>query len=428
MKRLLLTVALAALVAPGAAFAHAILLQTSPANRAVLARAPTEIRVTFDDAIRPGAGNAAVGNANRRSILAGVPHVAGRSLILPLRSRLPKGDYSARWSIVAQDGHHEQGVIAFAVGTSSAAPFSILGSSARLSWTDVTLRALLLLGSLAAAGVFAFWVLLRRLFADELSGLVPRLLFVGLFPAFVGAGGLVHTTTGGTRFALLVKLGAIVAATGAAAAALAVARTVLLPVAGLCAVALAAMPAFAGHALDRGSPRWLAVPVDLLHLGSAAVWIGGLLTLLAVLRGTVGDEVTRQTATRRFSAVALVAVGVLAATGIARSLSELTSISQLWSTSYGRALLVKTALFMPLLGIGRLNRRLLAQEPARLRRLVSVELAGLLAIVAVVGVLTDLRPGSESAPAPKPVLHGTAPLPSGYSRAEGSPAGSTASR
>ena len=91
MKRLLLTVALAALAAPGAAVAHAILLQTSPANRAVLARSPGEIRVTFDDAIRLGAGNAAVANADGASILAGPPSVAGHSLILRLRARAAAG-------------------------------------------------------------------------------------------------------------------------------------------------------------------------------------------------------------------------------------------------------------------------------------------------------------------------------------------------
>ena len=426
MKRLLLTVALTALVAAGAASAHAILLQTSPADRALLTRSPPAIRVTFDDAIRVGAGNAAVSNAAGSSILAGPPRIAGHTLILTLHPHLARGDYSVRWSIVAEDGHREEGVLAFGVG-SSATPFSILGSSAGLSWTDVALRALFVLGTLAAAGVFAFWLLMRRLFGDELRELVARLLFVGLFTAFVGAGGLVYTTTGGTRFALLAQVAAIGAAVGAASAALARPRAVLLPVAGLLAVCLTAIPAFAGHARDRGSPQWLAVPVDLLHLGAAAVWIGGLLTLLAVLRAPLGIETTRRAAARRFSTVALAAVGVLAASGVGRSLSELDSISQLWSTAYGQMLFVKTALFVPLLGIGRLNRRLLEPDTARLRRPLQVELAGLVVILAVVGVLTDLRPGSESPPKPKPAFQRTAGSEA-YSRVEGAAAGSTASR
>ena len=427
MKRLLLTVALTALVTAGAASAHAILLHISPADHALLTRSPPAIRVTFDDAIRVGAGNAAVSNADGSSILAGPPRIAGHTLILTLHPRLARGDYSVRWSIVAEDGHREQGVLAFGVGRSGTPPFSILGSSAGLSWTDVVLRALFLFGALTAAGVFAFWLLMRRLFGDELRGLVTRLLFFGLFTAFVGAGGLVYTTTGGTRFALLAQVAAIGAAVGAASAALARPRAVLLPVAGLLAVCLTAIPAFAGHARDRGSPQWLAVPVDLLHLGAAAVWIGGLLTLLAVLRAPLGIETTRRAAARRFSTVALAAVGVLAASGVGRSLSELDSISQLWSTAYGQMLFVKTALFVPLLGIGRLNRRLLERDTARLRRPLQVELAGLVVILAVVGVLTDPRPGSESPPTPKPALQTTQGSGS-YSRVEGVEAGSTASR
>ena len=136
--------------------------------------------------------------------------------------------------------------------------------------------------------------------------------------------------------------------------------------------------------------------MDLLHLGSAAVWVGGLVALLSLLRGAVGDDAVRVAAARRFSTVALAAVVVLAASGVGRALTELDSVSQVWSTSYGRALIVKTALFLPLLAVGRVNRAVLGRASARLARTVLIELAVLAAIVAVVGVLTDLRPGSEA--------------------------------
>ena len=396
MKRLLLTLALTALVAPGVAMAHAILLDTSPANHASVRRSPRDVRVTFDDSVRLGHGNAAVANDTGESILSGPPVVVGHSVVLPLRPDLPNGDYSARWSIVAEDGHRQQGVLAFAVGAASGSPTSVLGASAPLSWTDVALRALYLAGALTAAGVFSFWLLVRRLFVEDLRRHISRLLFFALLAAFVGAGGLEHTATGGTRFALFAKVAAIVAAGGAAAAALAASRTNLLPAAGLGAVALVIAPAFGGHALDHGSPAWVAVPVDLLHLGSAAVWIGGLVALLSLLRGAVGDAAVRVAAARRFSTVALAAVVVLAASGLGRALTELDSVSQIWSTSYGRALIVKTVLFLPLLGVGRANRAVLAHASARLARPVLIELAVLAAIVGVVGVLTDLRPGSEA--------------------------------
>ncbi len=68
---------------------------------------------------------------------------------------------------------------------------------------------------------------------------------------------------------------------------------------------------------------------------------------------------------------------------------------QLWSTSYGRALIAKTALFIPLVALGWLNRTLLLGMFARLRRSVLVELTVCVGIVIAVAVLTELRPGRD---------------------------------
>jgi hypothetical protein len=84
-----------------------------------------------------------------------------------------------------------------------------------------------------------------------------------------------------------------------------------------------------------------------------------------------------------------------------------------WSTTYGRALIVKTALFVPLLGLGWLNRTLLLDAFARLRRSAMLETVLLLAIVVAVSVLTDLRPGvsrPSSAAAAPPLQAAQPPL------------------
>jgi hypothetical protein len=87
---------------------------------------------------------------------------------------------------------------------------------------------------------------------------------------------------------------------------------------------------------------------------------------------------------------------VLGASGIARALTELSAISQLWSTSYGRALLVKTAIFVPLLGVGWLNRTVLMGVFARLRRSARVEVVAIVGIVVAVAILTELAPGRKA--------------------------------
>src|SRR5262249_59311915 len=83
------------------------------------------------------------------------------------------------------------------------------------------------------------------------------------------------------------------------------------------------------------------------------------------------------------SQFALAAVAVVALGGGARALTELAAVSQLRTTSYGRALLVKTAIFAALLVLAWLGRR----------RFLLVQLGLLVVLGVAVGALTDLRPG-----------------------------------
>ena len=397
--RLSLACALLALAVPAAASAHATLLRTSPANGAVLAHAPRAIVVTFDDTVRVGSGNAAVANATSESVLDGAAHAHGRVLTIPLRAPLGNGDYSARWSIVSEDGHREEGVIAFAIGAGSASPTSILTAHAGLGWWAAAFRVLFHLGLLTAAGVAVFAARTRDL-TRRVRPHLAHLLFFSLLLAFLGASGVVHSAPSGTRNALVLDIALALSVAGSAAAALAPRAPRLLPVAGACAVALAATPTFSGHALDANQPRWLSIPADLAHVAGAAVWLGGLVALLTIVPRL--DD--RREAVRRVSQAALVAVPVLAVAGLLRALTELATVHQAWSTSYGRALLVKTALFAPLLALGYLNRtRLLAAVDA-LRRSVRIEIVLLALVVGAVAVLVQLKPGRDAGAAqPAPV-------------------------
>src|SRR5205807_6892056 len=191
---------------------------------------------------------------------------------------------------------------------------------------------------------------------------------------------------------LVLTVAVTVALVGGAAAALAPSVPVLLYVAAGCSLALLTAPTLAGHSLDRDQPAVLAPLVDFAHTASAAVWLGGLLALIYVLPSAT-NEAARATAVRRFSTCALVAVTVLGLTGLGRALTELSAVHQVWSTSYGRTLIVKTAIFAPLVGLGWLNRAVLIGAFTRLRRSASAEVVLLTAVVVAVAVLTELRPG-----------------------------------
>jgi copper transport protein len=399
VKRTVVVFALAALFAPASAAAHATLIRTVPANGAVLARSPHAVRVEFDDGVHVAPGNAAVTNDTDKSVLGGPPRASGHELDLPLQGGLANGVYSVRWSIVSNDGHREQGVLAFGVGAGTAAPTSVLGASSPLSWSNLVLRVLFFFGLLAAAGATVFWLLNRRVLGDRIRVPLAHLLFFALLAGFLGGSGMLHASPPGTRFALVLKVAITLALVGGAAAALAPAVPLLLFVAAGCSLALLAAPTLAGHALDRDQPRVLAPLVDIAHVTAAAVWLGGLLALVYVVPRATDEGTARATAVRRFSTCALVAVILLGLSGLGRALTELSAVHQLWTTSYGQTLIVKTALFAPLLGLGWLNRTLLIRAFARLRRSALVELSLLAAVVVAVAVLTEIRPGAATRPA-----------------------------
>jgi len=396
VRRVAVAVALmVALAMPAAAFAHATLLSTAPKNGAVLPVAPRAVTLTFDDVVRTSGGSAAVANATDESVLGGNPVAHGRVLMIPLRENLPRGAYSIRWSIVSDDGHREEGVLAFAVGTGSAAPTSVLGAAVPLTWNDILLRTLYYLGLLAGGGAAVFALVTRRVLGQALERPLAHLLFFSLLCTFLGGSGIIHAAPPGTRFALVLKIALTVALVGGAAAALAPTFARLLPVAGAAAVALLAAPTLSGHALDRDQPRVLAVIADLAHLGAAAVWFGGLLALTYLVPRATDDDETRRAAAHRFSAAALASVIVLGTSGVARALTELSSVHQLWTTSYGRDLVAKTIVFAPLLVLGWVNRAFLMRAFDLLRRSATVEILAIVGIVVAVAILTELRPGVE---------------------------------
>ena len=389
--RLIVLVACAALAAPAAASAHASLVDITPADRAVLARAPAQVVVRFDDDVRVAPGNAAVRNGDG-SILGGKPIAHGKTLVLPLRAQLGRGDYSVRWSAVSDDGHIVQGVVAFGVGLGRTPPVPTLRPTVEVGFGAVFSRWIFFAGLLVASGLALFDLLVWRPLVK--SGLRTGWIAIGLASMFVSAHGLVHASHGGaaTRFGLTIDIGSAVAATGAAAAAIAVTDRSAAPFALVLAVAVLPVPTVAGHALDPGRP-WIEVPIDLLHVLAAAVWIGGLFALaLVVPREGVSPEVVRAAALR-FSKLALASVLVLALTGVGRALAELSAVSQLWTTGYGQAILAKTGLFALLLGLGSVSRSHVLAGAERLRNLVRVELAFVFGVVVAVAVLTSLRPG-----------------------------------
>ncbi|MET0951657.1 MAG: CopD family protein [Aeromicrobium sp.] len=111
--------------------------------------------------------------------------------------------------------------------------------------------------------------------------------------------------------------------------------------------------AFGGHAAGSGDHR-LAVYSVLLHLIGVTVWCGGVAALVWVSRLEPARTVAVMS---RFSPVALVAFGVVGASGLLASWIRLPEVSALWGSGYGRLILVKAALLVVLGGFGAWHRR-----------------------------------------------------------------------
>jgi putative copper resistance protein D len=129
----------------------------------------------------------------------------------------------------------------------------------------------------------------------------------------------------------------------------------------IIATTLLASITWAGHAgATIGAERPIHLTVDSAHLIAAGLWPGGLLPLtLLLVRASRSKEPSLLLAsgaiTRRFSAVSLLVVGALAATGLTNSYFLVGSLRALVTSAYGRLLVMKLFLFSIMIGFGACN-------------------------------------------------------------------------
>lgn len=245
------------------------------------------------------------------------------------------------------------------------------------------LLALVLFCVLAVAGVGELSAYAVRASGESLSG---GLFWQTLFDSRVGAVWLV-------RLALALLTAAAI--TAAARSGLTWPWWAAVGAGGLLLTTLTGL----SHAAATG--RFLPLLADWTHALAAAVWMGGLLGFAVVLfSGPLRDlppdqrAKLRERSVRRFSLVATVAVVVLACTGLYATLLHVPGPQALVATPYGRALLVKLALFALVLTTGAANFLLSGRGP--FGRLIAVELLLALGLFLATGFLTSLPPASAA--------------------------------
>jgi copper transport protein len=403
-------------------------MTTTPANDAVVETAPRQVLLRFSEDVETAFGAVRVfDEAAQRVDDGSIQRPAPDEVSVRLRDGLGDGTYTVAWRVVSADSHPVHGAFVFHVGASSAAGEGVAaqvldaGASDAVELAFGVVRfvsfALLLV---AAGGIVSTLVVVRRGEAERVRArllavtaaaaaalAVVSVAGIALQGAYAGGFGFdavfrwsVFREALGLRFGEIWLARACLAA-GLVAVALAARRgRELPPVAGALALALAATPALAGHADVTGAA---AVLSDTAHVVAAAAWGGGLLFLLLALAWSGGPR--WHAAARlvpRFSTLAVVSVAVLLVAGTVNGYLQVRSWRALIDTTYGRLLLVKVALVVPLLVLGAFNKRFSlprlrdelasAVERRRFVLVTATELSLVVVVLAVTAALVNEPP------------------------------------
>jgi copper transport protein len=406
------------LYGPGArpAAAHSVLLQAVPAPNATLAASPPEIRLTFNERMEKELYSIYVVNEKgaRVSMPAAQMSVDQRELVAH-PPKLPDGVYTISYHIISADGHPVEQSYVVTVGRAAGLTEAV-DFQHKHTETVYGFRMLHYLFLLTLIG----WVGWRTYVpdADEearrrhakwlgyLRGL--NLLFVLetlALQTIDAVGDITWANVASLWFHTQVGWAWLASVAVALAAYVAVGRSRALDAAW--ALAAIVVQTLSGHPLA-AQPVWLAAIPDAIHLAAASLWAGGL-GLLAVFARRA--PAAARAFLPRFSAAALYSIIALVATGAVLTLVYVPSLPDLLYTGWGRFLIAKLVLVALVVYTGSRLRRHLRSEggaPASagkdeafagpIGKWLQLDFAMMLAIVAIVGILTYLSPTPANVP------------------------------
>jgi len=389
---------------------HLELKSSRPAAGDTLHQSPDRLRLEFTQSVDPNTSRITLVVSDGTSIpLTPEGDPTDDRVLVARVDDAPAGWYRVDWQVLSGDGHPVRGSFSFYVtgpagaGTSMApgeSPPIERPAAARFPAVTALLRGVAAALQLALAGVLFFSIRLgpqarlarlARLIAvlalfvtaAHLVGWLSYASFGGRPGAWVG----VLASAGRLEVARLAMVGLAVAtlfAGGPPLAALGAAAVAVLCGAGI------------GHAAS--FTPLLSIPAKALHLGSAALWFGGLLTLVFGERDAA--SVARNAA--YVSQAALWAVVAVAASGVAQALL-IARPGALIGSSYGLMIAAKTLGLGVLVGFGAYHRmRLLPRlaatpDGARLRGSVAREVVVFLVMMLLAGALGYMTPPEATA-------------------------------
>jgi copper transport protein len=440
----LVWLAFSSLARPAAISAHAVLLRSSPVQNARLAAPPARLQLFFSEPLDRSLSSVEVRNAG--GVASAGRHASFTADPTEMDLALPElapGFYAVAWTTVsAVDGHRLLGEYPFTVlqpdgSTPTGVVPTIRTAGGGVQPIDAAVRFVLLVGLIALIGAFVFglvvfvpalrqadeaaaaahaWPLLARWIAPAaalvaLASLAGLLRQIGASGGADQLGGVLGSRTGEAALARL----ALALLLAGVARGLRGGRAGWYVWLGLAAsLATLATLSLTSHAAARTGAGW-GVPIDFAHLLAVAVWLGGLLYLPLLLRGT--DSQTRLRAAglalTRFSALAVVAIVAIVLSGLFSASIETGSLRNIADTGYGQTLLIKVAAVALTFVFGAINALLLGPRLARaaaegsaneaaaaarsVLRALLCEIGGGLVVVGLTAVMVWMVPARDAA-------------------------------
>ena len=431
-------------------FAHALPLQSNPSTNAILDSSPAQIEIFFSEPLEASFSSIQVFNSQGEQIdnddsrlnLADAKH-----LTVTMRSS-PDGVYTVVWRVLSTvDGHVTAGSFPFAVGNVDPLELEAAGQASQtytISPYDIVARWLTFLTSASFMGgsIFLLFVWsgakVPQSIQERMKPVWQRIIKLSLSAIIVGSILGVMAQAGLTK-------GAELSAPWDKSFA-----NVLLTTRGgvffLSRIVAALTIFILLQKLSRKSNQWLALGLSLLilltisltshsaalrspiipiigdwvHLSAAAIWIGGLIyfvVLMWIIRADTSVERTQFIARLipRFSILAISSVVALGLTGLYSAFINVGTIERFLTTLYGQMLLGKSALLLPMLGLGAFNlllvtgrmKRAAVDETQdgnivikRFRTSISTEIVLGISVMLVVAILTTVPPANLTTEGP----------------------------
>ncbi|EWH22916.1 copper transporter [Bacillus haynesii] len=432
MKRATLWAVLAVLctiLLPKAAFAHAYIVNSTPAENQELKKAPAEIKIEFNEAIQKGFHSITVRNSSGERVDSGKTEIDPQNakiMTVKLKSKIKDDIYSAEWRAVSADGHPVSGTIPFSIGNiQGGLPKDQQNQASGLPAADTVIeRVLLYTGFSLFIGAALFQLVwhrpengwpgdkrrrLKRIKNAALlltgAAIIIQLPLQTKANAGVSWRGAFQpsllqetllNTTGGMLWLINIAIIALLVfcsnRKGLKSAILS-----LFLFAGLLFV-----KSLDGHAAST-SAGYMTTAMNFIHLNAASIWTGGL-AMFVLFFGKdwlKSDKSLIWETIRRFSPWALVSAGLLIFSGLFNSFFIVHTLDNLFGTAYGKALLVKSALVLLMIGLGAFHYFRFRKAPKQQGgRSMKAEWAVGLLILLTTAVFTNIP--SPPAPLPQP--------------------------